>query len=161
MEYASFGQILTQTNPAAADRFAFTGREAAVAGLYYYRARFYDPGTGRFTGEDRIRFAARDTNLYRYVANGPTNATDPSGEVVALEVRATLSLAGFALNAVGAILQFQSAVLGATGGALLSNDAAFLGTSTLAFALAFGAAAGYLTTAGTLLIGIGSFGIGL
>jgi RHS repeat-associated protein len=86
VDYASFGQVLMQTNPSAADRFAFTGREFDVAtGLYYYRARSFDPHLGRFTGEDRIRFAAGDANLYRYVANGPTNATDPTGSAALVE----------------------------------------------------------------------------
>jgi hypothetical protein len=39
----------------------------------------YDPTTGRWTTEDPIRFEAGDANLYRYVKNDPTNATDPSG----------------------------------------------------------------------------------
>jgi hypothetical protein len=39
----------------------------------------YDPTVGRFITEDPIGFAGRDTNLYRYVGNSPTNATDPTG----------------------------------------------------------------------------------
>src|SRR5262245_55105348 len=34
---------------------------------------------GRWTGEDPLKFGAGDFNLYRYVHNSPTNATDPSG----------------------------------------------------------------------------------
>lgn len=39
----------------------------------------YDPRVGRFLSEDPIGFGAGDANLYRYVFNSPTNATDPSG----------------------------------------------------------------------------------
>lgn len=39
----------------------------------------YDPHIGRWLEEDPIGFAAGDPNLYRYVRNNPTNATDPSG----------------------------------------------------------------------------------
>ncbi len=39
----------------------------------------YDPGPGRFTSDDPAGFPAGDPNLYRYVGNSPTNATDPSG----------------------------------------------------------------------------------
>lgn len=48
-------------------------------GLSWYRARWYDPETGRFVSEDPIGFSAGDTNLNRYVSNGPVNGTDPSG----------------------------------------------------------------------------------
>jgi len=41
--------------------------------------RYYDPGTGRWTSEDPIKFEAADTNLARYVGNNPTNFIDPSG----------------------------------------------------------------------------------
>src|SRR4051812_17169625 len=39
----------------------------------------FDPGIGRWFGEDPIDFGAGDADLYRYVGNNPTNATDPSG----------------------------------------------------------------------------------
>jgi hypothetical protein len=41
--------------------------------------RWYDSSTGRWISQNPIGFAAGDANLYRYVGNGPTNATDPSG----------------------------------------------------------------------------------
>jgi RHS repeat-associated protein len=80
--YDSFGNVLAETNPSAGDRFKYTGREYdAELGIYYYRARYYDPATGRFLGEDPKGFAAGDSNLYRYVGNTPTTLTDPSGMV--------------------------------------------------------------------------------
>jgi hypothetical protein len=39
----------------------------------------YDPLVGRFLEEDPLDFAPGDPNLFRYVHNNPTNATDPSG----------------------------------------------------------------------------------
>lgn len=45
----------------------------------FYRARYYDPGIGRFIAEDPIGFGGGDTNIYRYVFNGPLHETDPSG----------------------------------------------------------------------------------
>jgi len=48
-------------------------------GLIEAKARWYDPSTGRFVSNDPIGFAAGDANLYRYVGNGPTTKTDPSG----------------------------------------------------------------------------------
>ncbi|MFC5771194.1 RHS repeat-associated core domain-containing protein, partial [Thauera sinica] len=49
--------------------------------LYYYRARYYDPGRGRFISEDPLGFAAGDVNFYAYVGNNPVNANDPSGMI--------------------------------------------------------------------------------
>jgi RHS repeat-associated protein len=80
LTYDSYGNILNETNPGAGDRFKYTGREYdAVLGMYYYRARYYAPGSGRYQSEDPLTFAGGDTNLYRYVHNRPTNATDPTG----------------------------------------------------------------------------------
>jgi RHS repeat-associated protein len=81
--YDSFGKITSQTNPVFKTIFAYTGREFdGETGQYYYRARYYDQNVGRFIGEDPIGFNAGDTNLYRYVANSPTNANDPSGLII-------------------------------------------------------------------------------
>ena len=78
--YDSYGNITSESSPANGDRFKYTGREYdAETGLYYYRARYYDPTTGRFIAQDPRGFAAGDANLYRYVGNGPTRAGDPTG----------------------------------------------------------------------------------
>jgi RHS repeat-associated protein len=47
--------------------------------LYFAGARVYDPESGRWMSQDPEGFSAGDSNLYRYVNNSPTNATDPSG----------------------------------------------------------------------------------
>jgi RHS repeat-associated protein len=60
--------------------YAFTGREwDPETGLYYYRARYYDPKIGRFISEDPIGFAASEVNLYGYVGGNPVSAIDPLG----------------------------------------------------------------------------------
>lgn len=57
-----------------------TGREwDKETGLYYYRARYYDPMEGRFISKDPIGFDGGDVNLYGYVQNNPINWVDPSG----------------------------------------------------------------------------------
>jgi RHS repeat-associated protein len=59
--------------------YAFTGREwDPDAGLYYYRARYYDPRVSRFVSEDPIRLKG-GLNLYAYVKNRPLNRIDPLG----------------------------------------------------------------------------------
>jgi RHS repeat-associated protein len=79
--YDAFGEIESETNASAVDHiFGYTGRERDnESSLNYYRARYYDTDTGRFISQDPISFAAGDTNLYRYVGNGATTKTDPSG----------------------------------------------------------------------------------
>jgi len=60
--------------------FMFTAREYDFeTGLYYYRARYYNPNMGRFLQEDPIGFSGGDLNLYAYVQNNPVNFRDPYG----------------------------------------------------------------------------------
>jgi RHS repeat-associated protein len=60
-------------------RYGYTGREQdEYTGLYYYRARFYDPQIGRFISEDPIGFRG-GINWYAYVGNNPLGFTDPLG----------------------------------------------------------------------------------
>jgi len=78
--YDSYGNILTESSPSSGDRFKFTGREwDSEIGQYYYKARYYGPGIGRFESEDSLGFRAGDSNFYRYVLNRPIYAADPTG----------------------------------------------------------------------------------
>ncbi|MFM8222611.1 MAG: RHS repeat-associated core domain-containing protein, partial [Planctomycetaceae bacterium] len=80
IQYDTFGQRTSQTDPTKTPWFGYTGREWDTAtGLTYYRARWYDPRAGRFISEDPLSFAAGDVNLNRYVGNGATLWVDPSG----------------------------------------------------------------------------------
>jgi RHS repeat-associated protein len=82
IRYDSFGRVLGQSEPGFVDRFLFTGREFDhQTGLYFYRARYYNPDLGRFLSTDPIGFSALDFNLYRYGRNQPGSLTDPSGQI--------------------------------------------------------------------------------
>jgi RHS repeat-associated protein len=79
--YDSFGKI-TASSGSVANPFRYTGRDFdSETGLYYYRARYYDPATGRFLSEDPWDADSmyEDSNLYMYVENNPTNGADPFG----------------------------------------------------------------------------------
>jgi RHS repeat-associated protein len=79
--YGSFGNIVSQTNSANADRFLFAGMQFDLAtGLYYDHSRSYMSATGTFARPDTAGFAAGDSNLYRYVGNNPMGRTDPTGK---------------------------------------------------------------------------------
>ena len=56
----------------------YTGRLPVADGLYYYRARFYDPVAGRFLTSDPIGLAG-GLNNYNYVESNPLNWIDPWG----------------------------------------------------------------------------------
>ncbi|MGA2069616.1 MAG: RHS repeat-associated core domain-containing protein [Thermoguttaceae bacterium] len=58
----------------------YTGQEQdPETGLYYCRARWYNPSTGDFMSRDQ---AQSDANLYRYVDDDPISLQDPSGLAV-------------------------------------------------------------------------------
>jgi RHS repeat-associated protein len=65
--------------------FMFTGRQLdEEIGLHYYRARYYDPGLGRFISRDSLGNWTDAMNLgngYAYVGNNPINYIDPYGNL--------------------------------------------------------------------------------
>jgi RHS repeat-associated protein len=71
-QYDAWGKL-----EAAAEQsgYAFTGREwDSGTGLYYYRARYYDPSLGRFISEDPL-----SATTYSYAKDSPATMADPSG----------------------------------------------------------------------------------
>ncbi len=75
--YDEYGRPLSSSF--VGNRYFFTGREYdKETGLYYYRARYYDPAMGRFLTQDPIGYAG-GMNLYGYCGNNPVNFVDPWG----------------------------------------------------------------------------------
>jgi RHS repeat-associated protein len=81
-EVDAFGNITAADN-ALKNPFVFTAREyERDLGIYYYRARYYDPTVGRFLAKDPDVGSLSDPltlNLYAYVNNSPTRYRDPLG----------------------------------------------------------------------------------
>lgn len=86
-DFDVFGDIRTQTG--ATSIFAFTGEQReTVTGMTYLRARYYEPGYGRFLSADTVQPGGPGTqgyNRYVYVGNNPCTTTDPSGHSTAFE----------------------------------------------------------------------------
>ncbi len=79
--YSPFGALAGGTE-AIPQPFKFVGQHGVMNepnGLYYMRARYYDPRVGRFISEDPLGFDGGDVNLYAYVGNNPMMLVDPWG----------------------------------------------------------------------------------
>jgi RHS repeat-associated protein len=86
-EYDAWGRVLGvfdgAGNPLAAtavgNRHLWQGREYSWATrLYFFRARWYEPVTGRWLSNDPIGISG-GLNQYVFCANDPVNYIDPSG----------------------------------------------------------------------------------
>jgi RHS repeat-associated protein len=78
--YDSFGNVISDSNPAFRLPFGFAGGLAdADTGLTKFGARDYDPATGRWTAKDPIDFAGGDANLYGYCLGDPVGWVDSDG----------------------------------------------------------------------------------
>ncbi|MFN7207358.1 MAG: RHS repeat-associated core domain-containing protein, partial [Burkholderiales bacterium] len=76
--YSPYGQTQSTGNTEG-DSVQYTGRENDNNGLYYYRARYYDPVLKRFLSEDPIGLAGGSLSFYSYVNGNPVSYTDPEG----------------------------------------------------------------------------------
>ena len=79
-------EVQNETN----ESYKFTGqKQVASIGLYYYKARYYDPSIGRFNRHDIHRGKTKEPqsqHCYIYVTNNPLKYTDPNGlEKIALK----------------------------------------------------------------------------
>lgn len=75
--YSPYGQAIT-LGPDGGNSLQYTGRENDGTGLYYYRARYYDPVLKRFIAEDPIGIVG-GLNLYAFVDGDPVSLVDPEG----------------------------------------------------------------------------------
>jgi RHS repeat-associated protein len=117
-ETDAFGQLLSPL-PALANPFLYAGREYEPAlGLYYNRARYYDPALGRFLSLDTMapdRSNPATLNRYAYALNAPTRYSDPLGLQVAPATPSPLGLQVTAVPSLGddvyqgAYIHFQGA----------------------------------------------------
>ena len=76
--YDEFGNLTSELNETDTNSILYAGEfYDRETGLYYLRARYYDPSVGRFISED----SARDgNNWYVYAYNNPIKYKDPTGK---------------------------------------------------------------------------------
>ncbi|MBE5968407.1 MAG: RHS repeat-associated core domain-containing protein [Lachnospiraceae bacterium] len=83
-KYDEWGRIL-ESNETISNPFKYAGEVYdQETGLYYLRARYYDPVLGRFINEDTAEGQVNNPlslNLYTYCYNNPIMYNDPSGNV--------------------------------------------------------------------------------
>ena len=153
MTESSFGKIVAIANAGGMDisgspvlrtSFTYTGREwEEDVGLFYYRARWYDPSVGRFLQEDpepgNIGNPQTVNSKYIYVANNPIMLTDAMGRDFLHDLgMAIVFVAAFASGAwIGGIaagmLGFAAGTAGAAITATLVGIAVGGGVGAIAF----------------------------
>lgn len=123
-------------------------------GLYFMRARFMSPTTGRFLTEDPIWHQ----NLYPYADNNPVNGVDPRGEftflvsgLISVGVGAvTAAITGQDYSVTDALVDFA---LGAVGAFAFSRGAALIRAGSKA--KTWGGAKGWFYNRGIAKVGDG------
>lgn len=177
-EYSAYGTVLKvlngqgtdiTTSPTVQTPYLFTGRELdRETGLYYYRARFYDPATGRFCQQDpyagKLSSPITTTNRYAYTGNQPINRIDPSGQIFGIDDFAFIG----GLAAIGGIIDvvnngwtlanfFGGALQGAGLAAAVIGAASVVGAVSGFFGNGYVGAVAGLANPGTLssLIAVG------
>ncbi len=81
-DYEAFGQLLQQSGETE-NNYLYTGEQVDPnTGNYYLRARFYNPGSGRFLSMDSFEGVPQDPiTLHKYLYGNadPVNMVDPTG----------------------------------------------------------------------------------
>jgi RHS repeat-associated protein len=100
-EYDVFGRETGAAGDVGTFRFQGEQRDPET-GLYYLRARYYDPDTGRFLSRDSLLVEPANPSTYHpyvFANNDPATFSDPSGHyslgelAVGMTISATLSVA--------------------------------------------------------------------
>jgi RHS repeat-associated protein len=76
--YSPFGESTTVGPDLTGNSVQYTARENDATGLYFYRARYYDPVLKRFLSQDPIGWQG-GANYYAYANGDPVRLRDPEG----------------------------------------------------------------------------------
>ena len=98
------------------------------SGLYYLRARYYDPSIGRFISMDSYEGDITNPlslNLYTYVENDPLSYVDPSGH-----------------SLIGVVISIGSSILANVASSIYSSSKKSRGSSGSVSSIRFGSSGG-------------------
>lgn len=84
-DYTAFGKTIS--GAVSLTPLMFQGQYRDPIGLYYMRARWYDPATGQFLSRDP--YVLQTGQPYAFADDDPINKQDPSGAAVRLNCMAT------------------------------------------------------------------------
>jgi len=86
-EYDAYGNLFTKQG-STPNNYLYRGEQFdSDLGLYYLRARYYNPNTGRFMSrdpEDGDQTDPKTLHKYLYTGGDPVNGWDPTGRAVAV-----------------------------------------------------------------------------
>jgi len=124
--YDAFGTLLTSTGSTPND-YRFSGEQFdSSLGFYYLRARYLNPGTGRFWTRDTLAGQNDDPvslHRYLYASANPINNSDPSGhENLASQLVTAFGLGNLASSLNVAISQATARALFLLTRAVLASD---------------------------------------
>ena len=93
--YDAYGKEIASSG-SSPNSYLFAGQQYDPnIGLYYLRARYYNPETGRFVSMDPQRGDPQSPislHRYLYANNNPVNFVDPTGKFTLIEISITISI---------------------------------------------------------------------
>ncbi len=95
-KFSAYGETIA-ANGSTGNTFKYVGTYGyysdTESNQIYVRARDYAPSLNRWSSSDPIAFDNGQWNLYQYVANSPTHAIDPSGQIAWIPVACVVTIA--------------------------------------------------------------------